>query len=287
MEFKHNKKRNIGLISEFFSRYIAEAFIDGRHDDISKARQIWEKHIHPKSATYVELQVFNALHESNLKSKEIAFSMLEKAKGICKKQSQQKLDEEKNSLLNEVSNVLGDKRFFDRSIPDYKSYASVQVLMNAWRGIGFKGSISDMANLEEMVLEHIIAFKAKPEFDASNLTSTEIDSLVIKLMTEKFNAKYNGLLNENQKNIVSLYMLSQKDIDNGNKLQNLLEGLKTSTLKALKSPVMLEGIDKTLKSKLGDIVTLLENSDLTNINDDTITFYMSVAKLKEEMESKV
>ena len=95
MEFKHNKKRNIGLISEFFSRYIAEAFIDERHDDIAKARQLWEKHVHPKSATYTELQVFNALHESNLKSKEIAFSMLEKAKAVCKKQSQLKLDEEK------------------------------------------------------------------------------------------------------------------------------------------------------------------------------------------------
>ena len=82
MEFKHNKKRNIGLISEFFSRYIAEAFIDERHDDIAKARQLWEKHVHPKSATYTELQVFNALHESNLKSKEIAFSMLEKAKAL-------------------------------------------------------------------------------------------------------------------------------------------------------------------------------------------------------------
>ena len=163
MEFKHNKKRNIGLISEFFSRYIAEAFIDERHDDIAKARQLWEKHVHPKSATYTELQVFNALHESNLKSKEIAFSMLEKAKAVCKKQSQLKLDEEKASLINEVSSILGDKSFFDRSVPDYKTFASVQVLMNAWRGTGFKGSISEMAQLEEMILEHILTIKNKPE----------------------------------------------------------------------------------------------------------------------------
>jgi hypothetical protein len=286
MEFKHNKKRNIGLISEFFSRYIAEAFIDERHDDIVKARKLWEKHVHPKSATYTELQVFNALHESNLKSKEIAFSMLEKAKAVCKKQSQQKLDEEKAVLINEISSVLGDKSFFDRSIPDYKTFASVQVLMNAWRGTGFKGSISEMAQLEEMILEHILTVKTKPEIDASGVTTSEVNSLVVKLMTEKFNAKYNGLLNESQKEIVGLYMLSHDNKENKDRLIGLLEGLKATTLKSLKSPVMTEGLDRILKSKLGEIVSLLESSDLNNVTDETITFYMSVAKLKEEMESK-
>lgn len=286
MEFKHNKKRNIGLISEFFSRYIAEAFIDERHDDIAKARQLWEKHVHPKSATYAELQIFNALHESNLNSKEIAFSMLEKAKTFCKRQSQQKLDEEKATLINEISSVLGDKTFFERSVPDYKTYASVQVLMNAWRGTGFKGSISDMAQLEEMILEHILTKKTKPEIDASGVTTSEVNSLVVKIMTEKFNAKYNGLLNEAQKEIVNLYMLSHDNKENKDRLVSLLEGLKVSTLKSLKSPVMTEGLDRILKSKLGEVISLLESSDLTNVTDETITFYMSVAKLKEEMENK-
>jgi hypothetical protein len=286
MEFKHNKKRNIGLISEFFSRYIAEAFIDERHDDIAKARKLWEKHVHPKSATYTELQVFNALHESNLKSKEIAFSMLEKAKAVCKKQSQLKLDEEKASLINEVSSILGDKSFFDRSVPAYKTFASVQVLMNAWRGTGFKGSISEMAQLEEMILEHILTVKNKPEIDASDVTTSEVNSLVVKLMTEKFNAKYNGLLNEAQKEIVNLYMLSHSSKENREHLVSLLENLKVCTLKSLKSPVMTEGLDRILKSKLGEVISLLEGSDLSNITDETITFYMSVAKLKEEMENK-
>ena len=286
MEFRHNKKRNIGLISEFFSRYIAEAFIDERHDDIAKARQLWEKHVHPKSATYTELQVFNALHESNLKSKEIAFSMLEKAKAVCKKQSQLKLDEEKASLINEVSSILGDKSFFDRSVPDYKTFASVQVLMNAWRGTGFKGSISEMAQLEEIILEHILTIKNKSEIDASDVTTSEVNSLVVKLMTEKFNAKYNGLLNEAQKEIVNLYMLSHSSKENKEHLVSLLENLKVRTLKSLKSPVMTEGLDRILKSKLGEVISLLEGSDLSNITDETITFYMSVAKLKEEMENK-
>ena len=57
-------------------------------------------------------------------------------------------------------------------------------------------------------------------------------------------------------------------------------------MKSLKSPVMTEGLDRILKSKLGEVISLLEGSDLSNITDETITFYMSVAKLKEEMENK-
>src|SRR3970040_2790098 len=100
MTFKHNKKRNVGLSSEFFSRYIASAFIDGRHNDITIARKIWEKHLHPKSETYKEFVLFNALHESNLKSKEVAYSLLNKAKDICKNQSQEVLDSEKAAIIN-------------------------------------------------------------------------------------------------------------------------------------------------------------------------------------------
>lgn len=286
MEFKHNKKRNIGLISEFFSRYIAEAFIDNRHDDIAKARRIWQKHVTPSSALYDELNIFNALYESNIKSKEVAFSLLENARNICKKQSQKQLDEEKASLLNEISSNLGDKKFFDRQVPDYKSYASVQVLMNAWRGTGVRGNISDIANLEEMLLEHILKEKAKPNFDVSNITKTEVDNLVLKLMTEKFNEKYNGLLNDTQKDIVNLYVLSKKNEETNKKLIDLLENIKYSTLKFLKAPLMTESFDRTLKKKLNHVASLLENSDVTNINDETIKFYMSIAKLKEEMESK-
>jgi hypothetical protein len=86
MEIKHNKKRNIGLLSEFFSRYIGEAFLDGRHDDIEKAKKIWETHVHPNSESYKELQIFNALHDTNVGSKELALSLFERTRNICKNQ---------------------------------------------------------------------------------------------------------------------------------------------------------------------------------------------------------
>lgn len=285
--YRHNKKRNIGLIAEFFSRHIAQAFIEGRHDDIAKARDFWDKHIHPKSLAYAELQVFSALHESSLGSQDIAYSLLQRAKKICEGQSQAKLDAEKAQFINEVSYVLKDKEFFDKEVPDYKSYASVQVLMNAWRGTGFKGSISELALLEESVLNHVLTNKKKEDFDASSLTTSEVDNLVVRIMTEKFNSKYSKTLNEEQQTIVQLYTMGT----NKSKLCAMLVELRENTLIILRSPVITENLDRGLKTKLKDIATLLETkyaiSNETVLTDDTITFYMSVAQIKEELESKV
>jgi hypothetical protein len=287
MEIKHNKKRNIGLLTEFFSRYIGEAFLDGRHNDIAKARKIWDKHVHSKSEMHKELQVFNALHETNIKSKELANSLLERTRLICKEQKQELLDKEKESLINEVVSTLNDKSFFDKAIPNYKSYASVQVLMNAWRGTGFKGKFSDLLILEESVLNHVLEEKAAKAIDASDVTTEQIDGLVLKIMTEKFNAKYVSAFNEVQKNIINLYVLSERNEDKKRELSSILEKLRKDTISAIKKPVLIEGLEIPLRKKIDQILTLLESDFASNPNrnDDQITFYLSVAKLKEEMES--
>lgn len=287
MEFKHNKKRNVGLLSEFFSRYISEAFLDGRMNDISMAKKIWDKHVHPKSETYKELQTFNALHESTLQTKEVAFNLISSAKNICQNQKQSSLDYEKDLLIKEINEKLNDKRFFDRNVSDYKTYASVQLLMNAWRGTGFKGGLSDIAQLEESVLNHILKQKNANYFDASTLTNDQVDGLVVKIMTEKFNQKYSNTLNDTQKSIVKYYTLSEKN--ENQRLVSLLEILKNDVVCLIKKPIVVNEFESPLRKKLNNVLSLLENeySNVSAFNDDMITFYMSIAKLKEELETKV
>ena len=76
MPFRHNKKRNIGLLSEFFSRYIANALVEKRYKDIEKAKNIWTEYVNPKTEIYKELSMFNALYNSSLKNKEICCSLM-------------------------------------------------------------------------------------------------------------------------------------------------------------------------------------------------------------------
>lgn len=292
--FKHNKKRNIGLLSEFFSRYIAAAIIEKRYSDIDKAKRIWDKYFDPSSSQksssrlYSELKLFNMMYSASFKNKEIVLSLMEKIKSECQTQKQEQLDKEKLALINEINNVLKDPEFFEREVPDYKSYASVQLLMNAWRGTGFKGNLEELARLEENVLERMLLEKEKPLGDSMlKMTEPEVDGLVLKLMHEKLNEKYSKIFNTQQKEIVDLYIFSAKENKDLNfrKLGAIFENLKVDTLGLIKEE---NGkFDANLRTKLSDIKTMLvsEKYNIT-VDDESVGFYLGVAKLKEELESK-
>lgn len=91
MPFRHNKKRNIGLLSEFFSRYIANALLEKRYKDIEKAKKIWSDYVNPKTEIYKELSMFNALQSSSLQNREICYSLLENVKKHSIKQNQKSI----------------------------------------------------------------------------------------------------------------------------------------------------------------------------------------------------
>lgn len=285
--YKHNKKRNIGLISEFFSRYMAFAFVDGRHSDIEKANSIWQKHINPSTETHREFVLFNALHEVSLKDRNVAHTLLRRLEAEIKKQSQKKLDKEKNALIVEINLSLKDPEFFGRSVEHYRDFASIQLLFNAWRGIGFKGTPADLAVLEESVIDIMLRDKPVVNESIADFSADEVDALVVRMMTEKFNRKYNQALNDEQKKIVQLYTLSQKDNSCKQNLQVLLESIREDTLGHIGALPVKES--QSLRNKLAEIKAMLTEggkySDVTTVTDDAISFYMTVSKLKEEMES--
>jgi hypothetical protein len=289
MPFKHNKKRNIGLLSEFFSRYIANALIEKRYKDIDKAKKIWTEFCNSNSEIHKELTMFNALYSSNLKSREIGFSLLENVKKACKTQNQRRLDEEKSRLIDAITLQLKDPKFFDREIPEYKNYANVQILMNSWRGIGFKGSINEISQLEDTVLQEMLTEKKtinESSVPALEMTNEDIDGLVIKLMTEKANEKFERTLTSGQQQLVKLYVLAGKSQDTERKLKSLMESIRntteTSILESLKNP---KNIDNKVSQKLEKVLGMLKEESNKAVSDDSIMFHMTLDKLKEELKS--
>lgn len=288
MPFRHNKKRNIGLLSEFFSRYIANALLEKRYKDIEKAKKIWSDYVNPKTEIYKELSMFNALQSSSLQNREICYSLLENVKKHSIKQNQKVLDEEKSRLINAINLHLKDPKFFDREIPNYKEYANVQILMNSWRGIGFKGSLTEVAQLEDNVLQNMLHEKKqvsqKP--DALEMTNDDIDGLVLKIMTEKTNAKFAKVLNLRQQQIIKLYVLSERNQDTEQKLKSLLESIRKTSEESIKRTLQnSKDLDKEVCNKLNKMLSLLNEDSNKALNDESILFHMTLEKLKEEMSS--
>lgn len=287
MPFRHNKKRNVGLLSEFFARYIAKALLEKRFDDIEKAKNVWNRFVNPKTEIYKEFSYFNSLQSSSLKNREVAFNLLETVKHKTKKQNQRKLDEEKSRFIDEINNQLKDKEFFDRDIPNYKNFASIQILLNAWRGIGFKGSLNEMAELEDSVLGILLTEKketAQLQESPLDMTTEEVDGLVLKIMTEKANAKFAKVFNKEQQKIVQLYLFSENNLDTQNELKVLLENIRKESEDKIKNTVNSpRELDKQTCDKLNSILSLIQENKNQEISDDSVMFHMNLAKLKEEL----
>lgn len=287
---KHNKKRNVGLVLEFLSRYIAKSIVEKKYENVDKAKKIWAKHFGSNTELSKEFKSYKALTATSLKDNVAAYRLMENVQKDCRKQNQAKLDLEKDALLNEIA-LLGDPGFFNQEIEGYKTYATIQVVMNAWRGVGFKGNHEDLAQLEEVILQNMKSNENNKNIKKATLTesvlsytSEDIDGLAFKIMISKFNEKYGNVLSEDQKNIVKNYIFE----NNKEELKICLSNLRTEILKLVNSKQINESLDSFVNKKLITIKALLSEGKFSNISvidDEVINFYMTLAKLKEELRS--
>lgn len=210
MALKHNKKRNVGLINEFFARYMARAIIERRDTDLKKAKELFSKHFQKGTDLHRELRLFTSLFETRLQSREAASTMLDQAKQLCKLQSQARIDLEKTALLHEINQHLGGSAFFDQEVSGYRDYATIQVLLNHWRGSVLTENISEAAQLEDKLIQHLTQTSSIQEKkDALKMSDEEVDGLVVNLMVEKLNRKFSSSLNAEQKKLLQLYVFSK------------------------------------------------------------------------------
>ena len=283
---KHNKKRNAGLLSEFFARYMAKAIIEKRDGDLEKAKDLFARHFRQGTDLYGELRMFQALLETNLDSRDAAVSLLEQVKRGCKLQSQARLDLEKSALLHEINVHLGGPAFFQEEVGDYRNYATIQVFLNHWRGGLLTEHLGEVAQLEDKILATLTSKEQKgPKSQILNLTNQDVDGLVVNLMTKKLNEKYRGTLNEEQKEMLQLYVFSKDDEKVKDKLIVCLESLRQKALENITQALSSDSDAKVVASKLQEVKTLLQEDfgDTKRIDDQLVTFYLGISTLRKEL----
>jgi hypothetical protein len=288
-KLKHNKKRNIGLLYEFFTRFIGKAILENRDNDIVKAKTLLKKHLNRGTDLYKELKLFKVLSEANVSNREQALHLINRVREAVKYQSQARLELEKTSLIHEVNSNLNADLFFEEAITDYKKLGVIQVLLNTWRDETLKESVvGETVYLEEKLIEFMMNNKSKDDSQqALQMTTEDVDRLVVNLMTEKVNKKYSNL-NEEQKDVIRLYVFSKDDAQVKESLVEKLSGIKNKFLAVLPAHRHEFVNDKVLIDKLSEVKNTLlkEYSDFSSVNDDMVGFYLGLSKLEHEVKSK-
>jgi hypothetical protein len=285
---KHNKKRNVGLLNEFFARYIAKAILEKRDGDIEKAKALYARHFQKGTEISRELRLFTNLFETRVESREAAFSLLNQVKEACKLQSQARIDLEKTALLHEINQTFGECNFFDQEIAEYREYATVQVLLNHWRGRVVTENLSEAVQLEDKLVLRLTSKSPVVESKSLEMQESEVDGLVVNLMIQKFNQKFGSMLNEEQKKLLRLYVFSKDNANAKEELVRLLEGLKEKSSKMIDTAMAKDKDAQRVKPKLLEVKQMLQETyqDTSAPDDSLVTFYMSISKLNEELSNE-
>ena len=269
----HNKKRNVGVIHEQLVRYVGNAIISGDDKAAKDAVSIVTKHFKNGSELHREFRLFNALVNIPAGNKEISRLVLDEAKNAARKHNKSKLSQEKSSLIRDINHMLSETRFYDIRVPNYRLYATVQSLLDNWRGSRIM-EISETAKYEYNLVEWL----SRSESNKEELDKSSSDPLVYNIMLKKFQEKYSKNLLPSQRKIVETSLLKGQ-----NSLNRELEIARRESLESLQefkstcnNKILLEKIEKVVSN----IENFKTSDDATNLRR-TLQLLELVSELKE------
>lgn len=292
MAIKHNKKRNTGLIKEFLARTVTNALLTGDKETYNRSIQVIKKFFAKDKELYKESKLFDGLIKHHSFSKEKAKQFLDETRLHVSRQDTEKLEQEKHNLLLTINKTISDNLFFEREVPNYKLFASVQTLFNYWRNPTIVESIETVFKFEELIIEQMCKEPLQHKTSEAEKSNEDINALVVKLMSDKFNEKYKNITQE-QKTLFSDLLVSPSFAHT----VSLLQPIETSSKKFLETYCAKNSLSEAyLVPKLKEIQELLETKysviqlqKENNLSEEFVLFYMKLLELNKEFvtEQKV
>ena len=274
----HNKKRNVGIVYELLLRHISDALIRDDKQSAGKALRIIETRFHKSTELYKEFRLFNALAQTTVSDTPVAASILTEAKHAARRCNTDLLDREKSLLIHDINHNLEDTDFYYRRIEEYKTYATIQTLLNGWRELD-RSDLSKIVEFEGKIVEWLLAEKEIKKLEQD--VNPDVDALVVKILSEKFNEKYGSCLNETQRDLIKSYVFSIAN-DSGDSIKKSLISLRETTLSDL-SRLQKKIDNQTLMEKMCDVKERIVAESIDDITDATISRFLVISQLKDEI----
>lgn len=272
---KHNKKRNVGIIYEQLLLSMSSAIVENDMAKVDAIKGIIKKHFRQGTELYKEFRLFNALVKTTVPSDSLATRILEESMKASRNHDPVRLEREKSLLIKDVNYILNESSFYDQKVNAYKSYATIQTLLNNWRTQS--PDIGITAEYESKVFGMLREQKSVQELSKE----PKADKLTLRIMQEKFNKKYGSILNEEQSELMRSYIFGD-----GTRAKKIMRAIKESAERSLNA-YKRECGNKVLLEKIDRVEFGVKFLDENVLDDDQISRFLLLSKLKEEiMESK-
>ena len=282
MTIKHNKKRNVALLAEFFARYVSEKLIEGDEKSAQKAVNTFNKHFSDKSLLRKELRMVSALTDTVVKTKESAHKILGEIKKVAENTNVRKLEREKSVLVKDINYKFG-KSFYEQRVPEYNRFGSIHNLLNEYRGNGSINNKVHVVKFEEDVVEYLLKETKVPTQKFEINDPKKYNNLVINTMSKKLEEKYRGKLNESQ-----YRLLRAKAGVSGENIVDVVKDVKVKIMEAVKN--LKEDRDVAESSMtveaINEVEKYFKNNDMKLGSDDCIKCWFNAAEFLNETEIK-
>ena len=275
----HNKKRNVGIIYEQLLCVVAIGLVENDNNLSNQAKKIIKKYYKDGTELHREHRLFKALVEPQIDDGSLATKILGEAKKAAKTHNVQRLEREKSRLIKEINHTFG-KDFYGQRIDNYTDYATIQTLLNDWRA-GKQADFSRVTLYESKV--HKILTKEKSNESFLKEHNKDVDNLVVKVMTDKFNSKYGKQLTDVQQLLIKQYVFAENGDTAG--FQNMLKKIKENVLHDL-GVYTSECDNSHVATKINEVKEDIRSLDINTLDDNTMTRFLTLCDLSDELRRK-
>lgn len=278
VNIKHSKYKNSGILFELLVRKITSETIATNE---SKAIHILKRYF-----TNTEIAKENRLYQTLLKSPTLtegkADTVINTISELSTKLDRKKLSKEKYNLIKEIKNSYDIDDFFKASIDNYKTLASIYVIIesNFTQDPSPDIIISSKLNILDYLVEQKLETQTQIYKELSGLEKGE-RYLVYKVMLEKFNTKYDGMDSE-QKLILKTYI---NNISNSVILKEFIDSKFTKLKKSLvENSKKID--DQITTIKIDEIINLIDPIlESKKMKDDYVISLLQYTELNKELSN--
>ena len=281
MNIKHSKYKNSGILFELLVRQITADTLDGID---SPARKILREYF-VKTELGRDYKLYDQLSKhSNIteaKANLVLNSLLETSLNL----NRSALKRQKYNLISEIKKHYDLTKFFKHKLPNYKTQAALYMLTEIKANKEFSNPELEINN-KITILEHLSSKPISKEstntvLDEFQSYDKDLRSLTYRVLLEKFNNKYDTLLEE-QKEILKELITS---IDNTPRLKEFYN-TKVSEIKETLIKLGKTITDKVTKIKIEEVIKILPTIDKTSkVKDDDLTNLLQYYDLIQELKN--
>ena len=232
---KHSKHRNVGILFEILNHAVLNEISKGHNKTAAGIFSVIKKYFMTETQVSKAYRVYSQLLYSEARNPYYAARFYGNlVKEYAQTVDEQKLYNENTKLLDEISKVCDRKQIMKVSVPNYKLYASFNILVNEGN-INMGGqylTTRDRSSCEQNIFEHLVnnteAKRIKEANDHHTDKPTEqlqTETLALGIALKNFDNKYGKLLTTEQKDCLVKYYTTKDERNFSNWMKKRIDNI--------------------------------------------------------------